>query len=270
MTEATQNTQPEEMNELDQTAMAMSKVIFEIVNTITTRVIMPAKLRGADPRVTIMALLDAAYVLSLVAKTDEDDSSLRDFLVMMLGDTAKDVMVENPPSSFIHAEITKRQLSFDCKHQDVFDDQAVFMLASGQSVGIENYPQVNLYANLVEEEARELTEAVREYEGSPNREEAEHVAKEACDVIVVAAGVLQSLGFNPGQAWTRVMGSNLSKIDPKTKNVEKREDGKVLKGPNFRPADLSDLEWKDVGPCDVVEDSASENVDVPLSQPETA
>lgn len=224
---------------------AINRVIFSIVNTITTRVIMPAKVRGADPRLTIMALLDAAHVLSLVAAGDNDEEkeSLRDHFLMGLASTLEDVTTGGIPTSYIHSQMNNTKLSFKCDFQDVFADQAVFMKASGQTVGQENEEQIDLYARLVKEESLELEEAVRLFEESPNRAEAEHIAKEACDVIVVAAGVLHSLGFNPGDAWLRVMGSNLSKIDPETKTVLKREDGKVLKGPNFQPANLSDLEW---------------------------
>lgn len=245
---------------------AMGRVIFNIVNTITTRVIMPAKIRGADPRFTISALLDAAYVLSLVAAGDDEEEkqSLRDHLVMSLSGLMEDLVVGTMPLSYIHSMAENTKLSFQCKFQDVFDDQATFMKASGQSVGINSPAQISLYANLVEEESRELSEAVREFDQSPNRAEAEHVAKEACDVIVVAAGVLHSLGFNPGDAWLRVMGSNLSKIDPETKTVLKREDGKVLKGPNFEPANLSDLVWAEG------EDTPAEPENVPVPQSETA
>ena len=259
MTESTQEPIDQTENEdLDlQQAMAMGRVILNIVNMITTRVIMPAKLRGADPRITIGALIDAAHVLSLVAAGDNENEkkALRDHLTFVLAGTIEDVTSGTPPLSYIHATHNGEKISFKCDFQDVFADQATFMKASGQIVGTENEEQVSLYSNLVQEEARELAEASEAYEQSPNRAEAEHLAKEACDVIVVAAGVLHSLGFNPGEAWLRVMGSNLSKIDPETQTVLKREDGKVLKGPNFKPANLSDLEWT--------------TVNVPVQQSET-
>ena len=42
------------------------------------------------------------------------------------------------------------------------------------------------------------------------------------------------------QALRRVHKSNMSKLDDDGKPIY-REDGKVLKGPNYQPPDLSDL-----------------------------
>jgi predicted HAD superfamily Cof-like phosphohydrolase len=42
------------------------------------------------------------------------------------------------------------------------------------------------------------------------------------------------------QALRRVHQSNMSKLGPDGKPIY-REDGKVLKGPNYQPPDLSDL-----------------------------
>jgi hypothetical protein len=40
-------------------------------------------------------------------------------------------------------------------------------------------------------------------------------------------------------AWDAVWCSNMSKIDPVSGKVLKREDGKVLKGENYKPADVT-------------------------------
>lgn len=42
-------------------------------------------------------------------------------------------------------------------------------------------------------------------------------------------------------AFDAVHASNMTKVDPETGRVLYREDGKVLKGANFQPADLSFL-----------------------------
>ena len=39
-------------------------------------------------------------------------------------------------------------------------------------------------------------------------------------------------------AWQEVMDSNMSKVDPETKKVIKREDGKVLKPASFKRPNL--------------------------------
>jgi len=63
----------------------------------------------------------------------------------------------------------------------------------------------------------------------------EQVIKEACDLVWVTYGLLHTLGVDPDVAFGRVFDSNWSKF-PFTK-VE----GKVQKGPNYKPASLSDL-----------------------------
>jgi len=80
----------------------------------------------------------------------------------------------------------------------------------------------------VEEEFYELMYAYR-------NESREQVIKEACDLVWVTYGLLHTLGVDPDVAFGRVFDSNWSKF-PFTK-----VDGKVQKGPNYKPADLSDL-----------------------------
>lgn len=116
-----------------------------------------------------------------------------------------------------------------------------------------------LWTNLVKEEFKELAEA------------AEHLLKEAADVAYVANGLinivgideadrlLEEQGIGPGippllndlidvfiahgvsdEAFLRVHKSNLSKLGDDGKPL-RREDGKVLKGPNYQPPVLTDL-----------------------------
>lgn len=144
---------------------------------------------------------------------------------------------------------------------NVFADQFKFMEAAGQTCLSFNPNQIWLYTKLIEEEKQELMDEIAglglmatqyftgkgmsEGRQSAIREDMRVVigktAKEACDVIVVAVGLLMSLGINPELAWREVMGSNLSKINPETGRVERREDGKVLKGPTYQPVDETRL-----------------------------
>ena len=48
------------------------------------------------------------------------------------------------------------------------------------------------------------------------------------------------MGWNLDEAMYRVHQSNMSKLDEKGNPIY-RDDGKVLKGPNYQPPDLSDL-----------------------------
>ena len=80
----------------------------------------------------------------------------------------------------------------------------------------------------VEEEFYELIYASR-------NETRPQILKEACDLIWVTYGLLHLYGVDPDEAFGRVYLSNWSKF-PFTKI-----NGKVQKGPSYKPADLSDL-----------------------------
>jgi len=69
-----------------------------------------------------------------------------------------------------------------------------------------------------------------------------NMLKELADVQVVVSGM--AVAVKPmkelGIAFERVHASNMSKLGADGKPIH-REDGKVLKGPNYFPPDLSDL-----------------------------
>lgn len=112
-----------------------------------------------------------------------------------------------------------------------FKDQEKFMLASDQSVDKMNQKQFNLYLKLIEEEAEELNQGIR----NNNRTE---VLDALTDILVVTIGAIHSAGFDAEGAWNEVMRTNFAKIDPTTGKVRKREDGKVLKPEGWTPPDL--------------------------------
>lgn len=135
--------------------------------------------------------------------------------------------------------------------KSVFDDQATFMQACGQTVDQYNADQVNLYARLVAEEAEELDDAIQVFNEGRNRSDAasffDHTADvvdAALDIIVVAAGVLHSFGFDPQPLWDEVVRSNMAKVDPETGKVRRRHDGKILKPDGWTPPDLKAILWK--------------------------
>jgi predicted HAD superfamily Cof-like phosphohydrolase len=87
-----------------------------------------------------------------------------------------------------------------------------------------------LRADLIREEAGELADAVEanDYLG---------MAKESADVLYVTYGTALTHGYDLDAAMEAVHESNMTKlVDGKP---IMREDGKVLKGPNYRAPDLS-------------------------------
>lgn len=123
---------------------------------------------------------------------------------------------------------------------NVFEDQARFMMACDQTVSRPNLDQLWLYVKLINEEVGELNHAMvtpsQELDGEVDRVQQ---LDALIDIMVVTIGALHSLGINAEAAWKEVMRSNLSKIDPVTGRVIKREDGKVLKPEGWQPPRLA-------------------------------
>ena len=64
--------------------------------------------------------------------------------------------------------------------------------------------------------------------------------KELADLVYVCYQYAENLGWDLDEALNRVHVSNMSKLGPDGKPI-RREDGKVLKGPNYQPPTLTDL-----------------------------
>jgi predicted HAD superfamily Cof-like phosphohydrolase len=112
---------------------------------------------------------------------------------------------------------------------DMFLDQARFMQASDQTVGVENHAQYGLYLNLIEEEVQELRDS-RTREGDLDA---------LIDILVVTIGAIHSIGVDATGAWQAVIDSNMAKVDPVTGKIRKRKDGKVLKPDGWQPPDMT-------------------------------
>jgi predicted HAD superfamily Cof-like phosphohydrolase len=106
------------------------------------------------------------------------------------------------------------------------------MRACDQSVDNFNEDQFNLYMTLIEEECRELGDAVGQHDKV-------ETVDALVDILVVTIGALHSMGANAEGAWKEVMRTNFAKIDKETGKVRKREDGKVLKPIGWAPPELA-------------------------------
>lgn len=115
---------------------------------------------------------------------------------------------------------------------NIFTDQATFMTACDQTVDRYNETQFNLYVNLIQEEHQELKDAIEQKDIVETLDALQ-------DLLVVVTGALHSLGVDAEGAWNEVIRSNMSKVDPETGKVIKRDDGKVLKPESFSPPDLA-------------------------------
>lgn len=114
----------------------------------------------------------------------------------------------------------------------VFTDVAVFLNAVGQETP--SVPQktvsdqAQLYKKLIEEEVKEFWEA------EAVSDDVEEI--DACfDMMWVIVGYMKSRGWDCENIWDEGAKSNLSKIDPVTGLVKRREDGKILKPEGWQP-----------------------------------
>ena len=93
--------------------------------------------------------------------------------------------------------------------------------------------------NLIVEEFKEFLEAEGMLFRKNSTIEAEAL-KELADLIYVCYQYAENMGWLLDEALNRVHLSNMSKLDKEGKPIY-REDGKVLKGPNYKPPTLTDL-----------------------------
>jgi len=93
--------------------------------------------------------------------------------------------------------------------------------------------------DLIVEEFKEFLEA----EGMlfrHGRNVKEECLKELADLVYVCYQYAENMGWFLDEALDRVHKSNMSKLDKDGKPIY-REDGKVLKGPDYKPPTLEDL-----------------------------
>lgn len=105
--------------------------------------------------------------------------------------------------------------------------------------------QLILRMSFIDEEVKELRDevltAVKELEETKAVSHQVHVnlLKELGDVMYVASGFAVTFGLPISRAFDRIHESNMSKmVDGK---AIKNDEGKVMKGPNYRPPILGDL-----------------------------
>lgn len=135
------------------------------------------------------------------------------------------------------------------------DQVATFHKTFGQPVvdfpAIPDPERLLLRSKLVKEEAKELA---KELEAEDPL--LENILKESIDLLYVTFGTLVELGLGSiaEEAFAEVHRSNMSKVGLDG-NPIKREDGKILKGPNYTEANIEKILKKAV-PCTMAPDWA--------------
>ena len=119
------------------------------------------------------------------------------------------------------------------RHPDLMGQAIKFRAVMEQPIGVpHNSPIQELQRRLVDEEYAEFMYAVDE-------ESQEAQLKELADLVFVCFQYAAARGWELDEACDRVFKSNMSKL---VNGVPlRREDGKVLKGPNYHPPPRGDL-----------------------------
>ena len=127
-----------------------------------------------------------------------------------------------------------------------YDAVKAFTLAMGQPVGediqaLENAELLEMRVDLTDEEVEEvLKELPMDYRPGGARMDKAALTKELADLLYVTYGMAVTFGLPIDEVFERVHQSNMSKLGDDGKPIY-REDGKVLKGPNYQPPTLEDL-----------------------------
>lgn len=119
-----------------------------------------------------------------------------------------------------------------------------FQVAMGQDVDVDaseviNFDLSQMRFKLIEEELSELKSAA-DWGESLNKKRLCNLLKELADLQYVISGFAVTYGLPLEEAFLLVHESNMSKLGDDGKPIY-REDGKVLKGPNYKAPDLRGL-----------------------------
>ena len=120
--------------------------------------------------------------------------------------------------------------------EHLIEQAFVFRLAAEQSIDPNDEQVQEMQMTLIREEFNELLEA---HINEDSDEDKLHTLKELADLVFVCYQYAVARNWNLDTALKRVFESNMSKfVDGKPL---RREDGKILKGPNYQPPFLKDL-----------------------------
>ena len=135
--------------------------------------------------------------------------------------TEHDAPEENP-----HFEYYNYPIKLNVKEPSVTDMVKEFAEIMGQA------PNPQLYERLISEEFDEWRKEVSD----PHNE-----LKELSDLVYVCYGYAKSMGWNLDEAIRRVHKNNIGRCLQKDGTIRRREDGKILKNPDYPKVDLRDL-----------------------------
>jgi predicted HAD superfamily Cof-like phosphohydrolase len=131
------------------------------------------------------------------------------------------------------------------KHLTNYDKVRQFHKAFGhpldkesETVSDSGFERAALRLRLIREEAAEVEDELFS-------NDKKKLAKELADLLYVVYGTAATYGIHIDEVFNRVHESNMSKLGEDGKPVY-RNDGKVLKGPNYKEPEITDDMWYEV------------------------
>ena len=134
---------------------------------------------------------------------------------------------------------------------NAFRDVAEFNNLAGTRILGPQGESSHLYRKLFAEEIKETADALTLLNEAKDPvavvDATTELADGLLDTIYIAIGWLRAMGLDPQTLWNEVHFSNMSKADPVTGKLLKREDGKVIKPDGWKPPQLKPLVAKQLG-----------------------
>ena len=132
---------------------------------------------------------------------------------------------------------------------DLLGQALQFRVANDQPIALFKAQHLALQRNLITEEYKEFQEAHGlAFIHLRDLTRREDLLKELADLVYVCYQYAENMGWFLDEALNRVHLSNMSKLGEDNKPIRRedgkpiyREDGKVLKGPNYKSPNLTDL-----------------------------
>ena len=128
-----------------------------------------------------------------------------------------------------------------------FEDAQAFRKAFGQPIladfctgRVLHKGPLDLQTRLIAEEHLEFQEAVQNLIKEPSTDTRVQFAKELGDLVFTSYQAAAAFSIDLDEVLKRILNSNMSKLGEDGKPIY-RADGKVLKGPGYKQAELSDL-----------------------------
>ena len=120
--------------------------------------------------------------------------------------------------------------------------EAVTKFHEAYGLGIENKPQANLSEKIVELRYNLMKEENEEYLQAAQDNDLIEIGDALGDMLYILCGTIIAHGFQDKMdaIFEEIQRSNMSKLDTDGKPIY-REDGKVMKGPNYFKPDLEKI-----------------------------